>query len=316
MNLYESEAEEIIDSLLYEFGSQLSDSDDIITELVARSYCHSWGTDDYQILDAHFVDESKIQFSVNMNLYGEPFDESPTIFDTIQAHITGVAVKDGDTWEISEYEISEAGFGIDYEEEEPAYLSSVLSNVNYFQTFSDEISRLRLLNELIVEDKQALRTLQRQIYIGAITSLETYLLDALVNKVLSTKEFLTSFISKFDFGDRKITLNQLFEFVERAEDIAKEAMLEVRYHNISKVSRIYKAAIGIDFPNIATVAKAVATRHDLVHRNGKTKEGNEVKISKDIVATVITDVESFISEINQKLNKQIAPDLSEDDIEF
>jgi hypothetical protein len=309
-----TEEEEIIDSLLYDFCFKLVEEDDVITELIARSYSYTWGLDDYQNLEAQFIGENKISFSVDLHLSGETDDESPSVFDTIHAELRGEAIQDNGTWEISNYQITEADFGINYEDTD--YAEAVISNVNYFQTFSDEISSLRLLNNLVIEDEKALKTLQKQIYIGAITCLETYFSDALVNKVLSSQEFLQSFISKYDFGEKKIGINQLFEYVNNAEKIAKSAMLEVLYHNLPKVSQIYKAVIGIEFPKFSKIAKAVITRHDLVHRNGKTKEGKEVEISKEIVNTVINDVEIFIREINQRLEKQLTPEVNEDDIEF
>lgn len=308
------EEEEIIDSLLYDFCFNLVDEDDVITELIARSYSHTWGLDDYQNLEAHFAGENKITFSVDLLLHGETDDERPAVFDTIRAELKGEAIQDGGAWEISNYEVVDADFGINYEEDD--YAKAILSNVNYFQTFSDEISRLKLLNSLVIEDEMTLKTLQRQIFIGAITCLETYLSDALINKVLSSKAFLESFISKYDFGGRKIEINQLFDYVKKAEDIAKSEMLELMYHNLPKVSQIYKAVIGIDFPKYSAIAKAVSTRHDLVHRNGKTKEGEEVRINKVMVDTLITDVESFIGEINGRLEKQLRPDLNEDDLGF
>lgn len=309
-----TEEEGIIDSLLYDFSFKLVEEDDVITELIARSYSHTWGLDDYQNLEARFVDENKISFSVNLYLSGETDDEAPSVFDTIQAELRGEAIQDDGTWEISTYEIIEADFGINYEEYD--YAKAVLSNVNYFQTFSDEISRLKLLNNIVIEDEMTLKTLQRQVYIGAITCLETYLSDALVNKVLSSQEFLESFISKYDFGERKIDINKLFDYVKDAENIAKGAMLDLMYHNLPKVSQIYKAVVGVEFPKFSTIMKAVLTRHDLVHRNGKTKGGEEVEISKEIVNTVIADVEIFIKDINQKLEKQITPELNEDEVEF
>ena len=309
-----TEEEEIIDSLLYDFSFKLVEEDDVITELIARSYSHTWGLDDHQNLEARFVNKDKISFSVDLYLSGETDEDSPSVFDTIRAQLRGEAIQDDGAWEISNYEIIEADFGINYEEDD--YAEAVLSNVDYFRTFLDEISRLKLLNNLVIEDKMTLKTLQRQVYIGAITCLETYLSDALVNTVLSSQAFLESFVSKYDFGGRKLELNQLFDYVKKAEDIAKSEMLEVMYHNLPKVSQIYKAVVGVEFPNYSTIAKAVSTRHDLVHRNGKTKDGEEVKISKEIVGTVITDVESFIKKINQRLEKQLTPELNEDDIEF
>lgn len=311
---YNQSAEEILDAILYDWGNKLVDEDDWINDLVTRSYCHSYGLDVYENTQAWFINENKIGFTVEMVWNGKPYDESPAIFDTIRGEVTGEAIRVDGTWEISNYKILEADYGIAYEE--GGYQEAVLSNVNFFQTFLDEISNLKLLNNLAIEDEMALKTLQRQIYVGAVTCLETFLSDALVNTVLSSQEFLESFISNYDFGDRTVKINQLFDTVKNAEDIAKSAMLEVIYHNIPKVSRIYEVVLGIEFPKYSTIAKAVSTRHDLVHRNGKTKEGFNVEISKEIVDNLITEVESFVKEINERIEKRTTSELSENDLPF
>ncbi len=90
----------------------------------------------------------------------------------------------------------------------------------------------------------------------------------------------------------------------KAEEIAKKAMLEVLYHNLPKVSKMYEATIDIVFPNFSEIQKAISIRHDLVHRNGKTKEGKEIIIDDMMVDDIISKVESFITEIDQRLNEK------------
>ncbi len=142
------------------------------------------------------------------------------------------------------------------------------------RTFSDELTNLRVLNNLEVTDANARRTLKRQIYVGTIVCLETYLSDAFINTVLSNKEYIEYFFCSFkDFENKKFGMNELFKKVDQAEKIAKKAMLEVIYHNLPKVKNMYKATLDISFPDISKVQNDIVNRHDLVHRNGKTKEG-------------------------------------------
>lgn len=42
-------------------------------------------------------------------------------------------------------------------------------------------------------------------------------------------------------------------------------------------------------------------RHDLVHRNGKTKEGSEIKINKEDIKFVIEKTRDFIKFIDDQL---------------
>lgn len=188
----------------------------------------------------------------------------------------------------------------DYVDEDQ--LDAILSNTEFYHTFFDEISSLRVLNSLSIADFNAQRTLKRQIFISAVTCLETYLSDAFINTVLSNQTYLKSFFSSFkDFKDRKLGMDELFSYFDKAEEIAKRAMLEVIYHNLPKVSNMYKSTFDIAFPNFSEIQRYIVTRHDLVHRNGKTKEGKEIAVDEVVVDKVISRIESFVDELDRKL---------------
>ncbi|MEC4988441.1 MAG: hypothetical protein SAJ37_06795 [Oscillatoria sp. PMC 1068.18] len=188
----------------------------------------------------------------------------------------------------------------DYVDEDQ--LDAILSNTEFYHTFSNEISSLRKLNSLSTGDFNAQRTLKRQIFISAVTCLETYLSDAFINTVLSNQTYLKSFFSSFkDFRDRRLGMNELFSYVDQAEEIAKKAMLEVIYHNLPKVSNMYKSTFDISFPNFSEIQRDIVTRHDLVHRNGKTKEEKEISVDQSVVDRVICRIESFVNELDRML---------------
>ncbi|WP_180381180.1 hypothetical protein [Fischerella sp. NIES-3754] len=42
-------------------------------------------------------------------------------------------------------------------------------------------------------------------------------------------------------------------------------------------------------------------RHDLVHRNGKTKERQEIAVDEVVVDEIMCRIESFVNELDQKL---------------
>jgi hypothetical protein len=146
--------------------------------------------------------------------------------------------------------------------------------------------------------------------------METYLSDAFINNVLSKEEFLESFFSSYNFGDKKLEMKRLYDYAKKVRDIAKNEMLDVRYHNLPKVNEIYKAVLKVEFPKSQAVMRAISTRHDLVHRNGKTKDGGDVYIDKEVVAVVITEVENFVGEINRRLEKVISPESNNTSMEF
>jgi hypothetical protein len=204
-----------------------------------------------------------------------------------------------DSWQADETEQ-------DYTNKEE--LEAILSNTDFHRTFLDEIASLRVLNQLRVPEQKAKKTLSRNLYVGVIASLETYLSDAFINTVLSRETYLNSFIGTFkDFKDQKFALNELPDLFSKKEEIAKKAMLEVIYHNLPKVSKMYEATLNIVFPKFSEIQKAVLIRHDLAHRNGKTKDGTEIIVNNLMVDDIISKVESFISEIDKKLKDKDNP---------
>jgi len=46
---------------------------------------------------------------------------------------------------------------------------------------------------------------------------------------------------------------------------------------------------------------AVLKRHDIVHRNGKGIDGEEVSLSEKDVRNLLLEVEMFVFEINEKI---------------
>jgi hypothetical protein len=187
-------------------------------------------------------------------------------------------------------------------------LEAILSNTDFYITFRDEIASLRVLNKLSLPDPKAKKTLSRNLYVGVIGCLETYLSDAFINTVLSNENFLKSFFISFkDFKEQKLGMNELLDYASKAKEIAKKEMLEVIYHNLPKVSKMYEGTLNLEFPKFSEIQKAVSIRHDLVHRNGKKKDGLEINIDSRSVDDLISKVESFISEIDQKLKEKDNP---------
>ena len=65
---------------------------------------------------------------------------------------------------------------------------------------------------------------------------------------------------------------------------------------------MYKETLGIEFPkDLSGIYKAVMTRHDIVHRNGKTTKNEEVHVSADDVNELIVSVQTFVNHINMKI---------------
>jgi hypothetical protein len=189
--------------------------------------------------------------------------------------------------------------GYDYEEQYEA----ITENKEYFQKFRDELSNLTLINALAIPDKSLKDILTRQLYISVIGTMETFLSDAFINLTNDNDEYFRNFIETHpEFKKRKFELREIFDEYDKLKETAKFIMLDTIYHNLPSVSQIFKDTFKIDFPSIKEVYECVLKRHDLVHRNGKTKDGKPVETDENSVKELIEKVTNFVEEIANKLD--------------
>lgn len=189
------------------------------------------------------------------------------------------------------------------------YELSAISDANKLhENFKKEITNLRSLNELGLANPVLDAILKRQLYISSITIMETYLSDTFITKVTGDKDLIQKFVSTHPtFKERKFTLDQIYNKYNEIESTAKMIMLETIFHNLVIVRKMYLNTFEVIFPNIADVMKCINVRHDLVHRNGKSKEGDEHIINKDAVEVAIKSVEELVNELENSLTPNHLP---------
>lgn len=180
---------------------------------------------------------------------------------------------------------------------------AITENKEYLQKFHDEISNLKALNALVIPDKTLKRILTRQLYISVIGTMETFLSDAFINLTNDNAEYFKNFIETHpEFKKRKFELREIFEEYIKLKETAKVVMLDTIYHNLPTVSQMFKDTFKIEFPLIKDVYECVRKRHDMVHRNGKTKDGTPVETDEKFVNELIEKVTNFVKEIAVKLD--------------
>ena len=157
-----------------------------------------------------------------------------------------------------------------------------------FDASHSEIAQLVYAIEDLSSDVRG--KLYRLLYAKAITNLETYLGDVLKKYVLTDEKYLRLYAEKYPpFAKEK-----LFDDMDVLREKVREALDGLLYHNIWKQKGIYREVLDVDFSEIGKLTEAVKIRHDIVHRNGKNKEGEECVITKNDVLKVADLVNEFI----------------------
>lgn len=188
-------------------------------------------------------------------------------------------------------------------------IDAIIHSLNYIHQFEKELDNLRKLNAKDLGDQELQETLQRQIFSGAITCLEDYLSTTLIQRVLNNETVFKDFVKTYKkFKDRKFDLSDIYDKVDTLESIVKQELVDIIYHDLPKVRGIYQDTLKINFPVIKDIMKIITNRHDMVHRNGKNKEGEKIEISKDVVSDVIDKVDNFVKDVETELNKIDTPD--------
>ncbi|MNI67066.1 hypothetical protein D3C73_1226720 [compost metagenome] len=120
-----------------------------------------------------------------------------------------------------------------------------------------------------------------------------------------------SILSKSEeYKIKNIPMSRLFsssgDIEKQLEDIkaeVKASLVDKLWHKLKSTAvPLYKITYNIEFPReIGVLYKAVAQRHDWVHRNGKDKKGELLEISKTTITELITKVEELVQHIDDRL---------------
>ena len=179
------------------------------------------------------------------------------------------------------------------------YYDVISANTEFHGTLTESLNNIRkLLNANLPGELSNL--LNMMLFVYVITALETFLSDAFIGTVIENDQLMRKFVSSnIDFSDKKLTLNEIFDRMDNLEKEVRKYLLDLIWHNLAKAKNIYKNTMDIDFPpDIKNLYKAVAKRHDIVHRSGKTKAGEPIIVSRKEIEELMQDIRYFADHID------------------
>ena len=139
-------------------------------------------------------------------------------------------------------------------------------------------------------------------YSAIITALETYLWETLVYWIDADERVLEGMVTEFDdFRSRNVKLGEIFK---RRAGLKAEVRAHLQgfvWHRWGDVARMYKAAFGFDPPSFAELEEPLLRRHDIVHRNSQTRDGQPVVVLPTDVEALAGVVARFAAELEARL---------------
>lgn len=189
----------------------------------------------------------------------------------------------------------------EYDDVDDYFFESIAQTTEHCKSFNEAIDNVEHLLTLEVIDLKK-KHLLRLLYVNVITIVETYLSDLFISAVGNDKSLLRKFVETTpEFKSEKISVSDVFKAVEEIEKKARSYLTDVVWHHLNRVKPMFKDTLDIAFPNdISTLFKAVLVRHDLVHRNGKKKDGGEHDISVETIVDLIREAREFVSHIDKQ----------------
>lgn len=139
----------------------------------------------------------------------------------------------------------------------------------------------------------------QMIFVNAITALEAYLSEFFIKEVSGDETKLRAFVeSNPDFKKKRISLSDIFERSETIKETVRKYLSELLWHNLPKVKPMFGSTLQIEFPDsLKELISAIHRRHDLVHRGGKTKEGEIIALDQSQVAELLNRIRVFAKHI-------------------
>lgn len=178
------------------------------------------------------------------------------------------------------------------------------TEIDYYHIFLGNLRTITILVDSgVSENKKLVQPFHRMLYASVITALETYLSDAFFKKVIKDEERVEKFIeTNPEFNKKQYSISEIIEWHKNTEKKVTEYLSNIIWHNIPKIQNMYRDVLGVNFlEDNSNILRAVAMRHDLVHRNGRTKSGLLHNISKQDILQLIADCRVFVDHIDQQI---------------
>lgn len=249
-------------------------------------------------------------------IYGGPYDAGEELFGTFSEYIEDRFIEALiDDLNSESYEWGKNPYKSDWYYEQFVDLmenqyEEIYSSISPLESFNESIGHIKEMLEIKVTQKKE-RYMLGMLQVNIITAMETYLAEAFISSLELDSRFMFNFLSQSEeYKIKNIPMSRLFsssgDIEKQLEDIkaeVKASLVDKLWHKLKSTAvPLYKITYNIEFPReIGVLYKAVAQRHDWVHRNGKDKKGELLEISKTTITELITKVEELVQHIDDRL---------------
>lgn len=170
-----------------------------------------------------------------------------------------------------------------------------------YNQYKNSISGYILLLEESLSDKDNVQTLLKLVHTGVLASLDTFVLDCILSKVLNDEDSFKSFAAKI-LKDKKVDEERTRDNRIKWEHDTIYNILTKSYSNIKTIKNVFKLLYKVSLTDKGGLVKEhIHIRHLIAHRNGRRKDGSIVNISKSEINAIICNISDFVNQIYKKI---------------
>ncbi|BCD88025.1 hypothetical protein PSm6_44320 [Pseudomonas solani] len=148
---------------------------------------------------------------------------------------------------------------------------------------------------------KAQKNLQVMLYAHVVAAAESYLSKTFIQLTVNDNLRIRQLVeSNSDLSVRPMVLGELFKKNDEIKRIVGSYLQDLIFHRLDKIKPMYKSVLGIDFGDITWFFRAVAKRHDCVHRAGYTKQGSTIEISPVEILDLMKKLEKFVNKVEME----------------
>lgn len=234
-------------------------------------------------------------------IWGGPYDAR----DELSTEFSGV-VKDSAISELASDLSDEnwewSGNPDNFEPDDEEYYKITLSRLPAHAVLEISLAQIEdaAKHKLVGETQEFV---QRLLFANAITVLETYLSDRFRKTIEGNPSLVQKFVETFPgMKERQIPLTSASAVARNLEKLVISELNKVMWHRLDKVGKMYEDTLGVAFPpDLTSLEKAIKERHDIVHRNGKSEDGQMGTWDRDAIISAVKAVRKLADHVENKL---------------
>jgi hypothetical protein len=131
---------------------------------------------------------------------------------------------------------------------------------------------------------------------------ETYLCDSFLKGIREDEKYKINYLKTSEkFKDKKIAFRDLVREFRNLDQQIRSSLLGTLWHRFNTAADLFVGVFEIKIKVPEELEKAVGLRHDIVHRNGKNRNGEKRKVDVEDIERIIEFSVNFVKSINDQL---------------